>query len=322
MSESAFIVSFLTSLYGASEEGKLEKTEVSKIFNFALPKLLQALHLERPPENPGNGRTQSYRRGLAPRIAPSRPDPFSPQNLITLIKQCDALSIDRDSVLDALAKCSSALPKDEVEDVFENVLFPFLHNLCLYIHELSKDRSPEAVERQFVSQTIKAYFRQHVKAKPQAPIDWTRDLRTSCRCDDCRKLLLFVRDPHMERERFPVGKQRRFHLHCQLDGTGFKKETTRNGSPRTLHVWKTNLAFDGDSRRWKEKLQIARSWLAKFVEQSHLIEIIGNEDYQELQQLAQTGVTASVLTSTTAQSLNADTPTATVSKKRSYVDLT
>lgn len=250
-----------------------------------------------------------------------QPKPFSPQNLTLLIRQCDALSIHRNAILDTLAKRAAALPEKYVEDVFENVLLPLVHSLCLYLHELSNDRPLEPAETNFVSQTIKTYFERHV-AKPRMPPDWTRDIRINCHCDDCRKLQRFARDPRMEREKFPVSTQRRHHLHCQLDGTSFEKETTRNGLPNTLHVWKTNSKFEDDSRRWEKKLQRARSWLAKFVEKSHLIEIIGNETYQELRRLSQAGATTSVLPPMSARSLNVDAQTATMSRKRSYVDLT
>lgn len=320
MSESAFIVSFLIFMYGSSEEGKLDKGEVLKVFNFALPKLLPALRLERPLGDEGNVRSQSYRLGLVPRREPSRPDPFNPQNLTLLIKQCDALSIERGAVLEALTKCASELPEAHVEDVFDNVLLPFVHGLCVYLHGLSEDRPLEPWERDFASQILKTYFRRHVQAKPQPPANWARDLRISCRCDDCRKLQQFARDPHMEKERFRVAQARRSHLHHALIGTSFHTETTRNGSPHTLHVTKTNNEYRNLVLQWDKKLRNAGIWLEKFVKESHLVEIIGNENYQELQQLSQEGVKEPALNPTTAQSLNANAPGVTVIRKRSYAN--
>jgi len=90
-----------------------------------------------------------------------------------------------------------------------------------------------------------------IAAPPRPPPDWARVGVTSCDCADCVMLDAFLRDPRRERERFPLRKDRRLHLHRiidheQLDTT---HQTERRGSPHTLVCTKT----DGSYRRACER---------------------------------------------------------------------
>jgi hypothetical protein len=51
----------------------------------------------------------------------------------------------------------------------------------------------------------------------EPPQDWTRDAELGCNCEDCRALSLFLRDPAQRVGRFPIRKERRQHLHQQIE---------------------------------------------------------------------------------------------------------
>jgi hypothetical protein len=77
------------------------------------------------------------------------------------------------------------------------------------------------------------------------PRDWRQDARLSCGCEDCHELQLFASDPTRQTHRFRVNKDRRQHLHRQIDGHGLDMMhvTERKGSPQTLVCTKTRHGF-------------------------------------------------------------------------------
>ena len=90
-----------------------------------------------------------------------------------------------------------------------------------------------------------------IAAPPRPPPDWARAGVTSCDCVDCAMLDAFLRDPRRKRERFPLRKDRRQHLHRIIDHERLDAthQTERRGSPHTLVCQKT----DGSYRRLCER---------------------------------------------------------------------
>lgn len=82
--------------------------------------------------------------------------------------------------------------------------------------------------------------------EPQPPEDHRRDNEISCDCEDCRKLSVFLADPHEEQLRLPVKKERRRHLHGVINNNrlDLTHETERRGSPHTLVCTKTTASHD------------------------------------------------------------------------------
>jgi len=70
-------------------------------------------------------------------------------------------------------------------------------------------------------------------------------LYLSCKCEDCRELQAFARDPVTQVHRFRVRKERRSHLHGQIErhDLDMTHETERVGSPQTLVCTKTRRTF-------------------------------------------------------------------------------
>ena len=80
----------------------------------------------------------------------------------------------------------------------------------------------------------------------EPPKDWKREARLGCKCDDCVALSRFLRDPAERVGRFPLNKQRRRHLHQQIDKhrCDIKHVTERKGSPQTLVCTKTQDSYE------------------------------------------------------------------------------
>ena len=77
------------------------------------------------------------------------------------------------------------------------------------------------------------------------PQDWTRDANLGCRCEDCQMLSRFLSDAAQQVARFPLRKDRRQHLHQQIDKhrLDLTHVTDRVGSPQTLVCTKTQASY-------------------------------------------------------------------------------
>src|SRR5262249_49850893 len=64
--------------------------------------------------------------------------------------------------------------------------------------------------------------------------------------EDCRMLSRFLRDPEQRVGRFPLRKERRRHLHQQIDQhqCDCTHVTERKGSPQTLVCTKTQASYE------------------------------------------------------------------------------
>jgi hypothetical protein len=99
---------------------------------------------------------------------------------------------------------------------------------------------------------------------PPAPRDWSQPVALSCRCDDCRALESFARDPRLREHRFRVRKDRRQHLHHQIgrNGLDMTHVTERMGSPQTLVCRKTRERYQRQCSRHAEDVDAMRALLA------------------------------------------------------------
>ena len=81
---------------------------------------------------------------------------------------------------------------------------------------------------------------------PEAPKDWRQEGKIRCTCGDCRELQTFVLDPVERTHRFRLRKDRRRHLHEQIQrhGLDMTHETERRGSPQTLVCTKTRRTYE------------------------------------------------------------------------------
>jgi hypothetical protein len=99
---------------------------------------------------------------------------------------------------------------------------------------------------------------------PEPPKDWKREAKLGCKCEDCAALSRFLRNPAERVGRFPMAKQRRQHLHRQIDQHHLDctHVTERKGSPQTLVCTKTQNSYER-SRKQYEVDQIVLAELDK-----------------------------------------------------------
>lgn len=99
---------------------------------------------------------------------------------------------------------------------------------------------------------------------PEPPKDWKREAKLGCKCEDCAALSRFLHDPAERVGRFPMAKQRRQHLHRQIDQHHLDctHVTERKGSPQTLVCTKTQNSYER-SRKQYEVDQIVLAELEK-----------------------------------------------------------
>src|SRR5262249_7630654 len=95
----------------------------------------------------------------------------------------------------------------------------------------------------------------------EPPADWRREARLECGCEDCQMLSRFLRDPEQRVGRFPLRKDRRQHLHQQIDRHQLDctHVTERVGSPQTLVCTKTQASYE----RRKKQFEVDRMLLAE-----------------------------------------------------------
>lgn len=73
-----------------------------------------------------------------------------------------------------------------------------------------------------------------------------RDADLKCNCCDCRELSKFLQNPNEHVHRFPLRKDRRQHLHRQIEThhCDLTHVTERTGSPQTLVCTKTQGSYE------------------------------------------------------------------------------
>jgi hypothetical protein len=92
--------------------------------------------------------------------------------------------------------------------------------------------------------------------QPAPPTDWRQDVRIGCKCEDCRELRAFAHDPDERIHRFRVRKDRRRHLHSEIDrhGLDMTHVTERKGSPQTLVCTKTRRSYERKCAAYREDI--------------------------------------------------------------------
>ncbi|KAM6514007.1 hypothetical protein FALCPG4_015191 [Fusarium falciforme] len=151
---------------------------------------------------------------------------------------------------------------------------PFLRSL---IPILTSNAIPLDTERyqKLFSTFFKAYLDNFVGLEPGNNQDLVRN-GVRCSCFDCGVLNGFLTDPARMIGHFSVNKQRRMHLHRQLDSSGVDctHETERSGSPQTLVVTKTFRYQVKRHQDWASRRTLAATKIGIF-EHDHLRLLLG-----------------------------------------------
>ncbi|PYS55140.1 MAG: hypothetical protein DMF76_26280 [Acidobacteria bacterium] len=158
-------------------------------------------------------------------------------------------TLNASTLRDAACKSMTANPK-----VFNPA------TLIVPVLQLLRERNGDAVLSDKEFQRLWAHSAEFLLARseqpPQSPKDWRQDVKIVCRCDDCRELQAFALDPATQTHRFRVRKERRQHLHQQIDHhrLDMTQLTERTGSPQTLVCSKTRATYERQCRQYNEDL--------------------------------------------------------------------
>ena len=96
------------------------------------------------------------------------------------------------------------------------------------------------------------------KTPVPVPTDWAQDVTLGCTCADCAELQHFLRDPQERVHRFRVRKDRRQHLHQQINAHGCDVDhvTDRKGSPQTLVCTKNRASYEKRQQQFETDTQL------------------------------------------------------------------
>ncbi len=89
---------------------------------------------------------------------------------------------------------------------------------------------------------------------PKEPADYRRAAPIKCGCADCAQLKRFLEDPNERVLRLKAGKDRRRHLHSEIDinRIDLTHVTEHVGSPQTLVCTKTTASYQASLRKYRE----------------------------------------------------------------------
>ena len=94
--------------------------------------------------------------------------------------------------------------------------------------------------------------------------DWSIKENVSCKCEDCNVLSEFLQSDTEKNMRWPMGKDRRAHIHRAIDGLGIPvtHQTEHTGSPHKLILIKTDKLYSQAKQRF-DNVEKALCRLAK-----------------------------------------------------------
>jgi hypothetical protein len=148
---------------------------------------------------------------------------------------------------------SHALADQKHYDLHE-VLIPDVKAISMWLAKVPA--AQEAASR--ILQHCLTELRAATAEPIEPPKDWTRDAKLGCNCEDCRALSRFLRDPAQRVGRFPIRKERRQHLHQQIEGhqCDCTHVTERIGSPQTLVCTKTQASYERRQKQYEVDQQL------------------------------------------------------------------
>jgi hypothetical protein len=137
---------------------------------------------------------------------------------------------------------------------YEYTILPFLKGIIMRL--VQGENELEMYNNLF--QTCVSIYIQRCVGKEPVQINWSRT-PVRCTCRDCTDLNAFLRSPVDRVKRIVVSKQRRHHLHIQLDAHTDCTHLTERGYTETMVVTKQGKSFGDSLRVWNTK---AKSVLA------------------------------------------------------------
>lgn len=164
---------------------------------------------------------------------------------------------------DLTAKIAAAAHLIKPEQ-FPHIWIPLLQQLIPILDKNSIPLSTPEYQHLYTT-LLTAYLEKCVGKQPAKPTSLRRPT-VSCSCADCARLNIFLADPNQRTFRIAVNKQRRGHLHSNLEHGRIDctHVTERVGSPQTLVVTKTTKTADLARRQWAARRTGAEKVLVAF----------------------------------------------------------
>ncbi len=161
----------------------------------------------------------------------------------------------REGIVESLFQAFSAIEAPDLLERFLNhaLIDPKHYDLHTVLIPAAKTvyneidaQSPVAEASQRLLQHCIDDLQDLTKTPVPVPTDWAQDIEIRHNCEDCQELQRFLRDPEARVHRFRVRKDRRQHLHRQIDSHGcdITHVTERKGSPQTLVCTKTRASYE------------------------------------------------------------------------------
>jgi hypothetical protein len=159
---------------------------------------------------------------------------------------------------------------------FPAVWLPFLRHTVLMLTSVAIPLDTPCWRDMF-AQVLLKYVEKYVGHEPEQDESLARP-SVDCDCRDCVSLSIFLNDSTRRVGEFSIGKQRRGHLHRQLQSANADctHETFRGGNPQTLVITKTFLQNERMRSNWKLRRVQAEKEFDMF-DKSQLSLLLGSE---------------------------------------------
>lgn len=143
----------------------------------------------------------------------------------------------------ALLEYNERLPQLTTKFITCSKLYPLLTTLAPAILELHNSLATLEMReslKQLLLHCI-SNLENSLRCPLSPPATWSHPILITCSCADCQQLKKFLHNPNTMQCRFRMGKQRRQHIHQQLDAhrCPVTHTTEHVGNPHTLIVTKT-----------------------------------------------------------------------------------
>ncbi|CAD0084108.1 unnamed protein product, partial [Aureobasidium vineae] len=189
-------------------------------------------------------------------------------------------------VASIISETSSMDPQD-----YKHTMLPCLKSIIVRLLE-GKDETD--MYKELFQTCLSRYINRFVGQEP-VQINWSRN-PVRCNCRDCMDLNAFLRSPVDRVKRLRVSKQRRHHLHTQLDTYTDCTHITERGYKETLVVTKQGKSFEENLKTWTDKAKSALATLRSLEDQestsdspSQLRKLLGDK-YAEIMTLRRVGI--------------------------------
>lgn len=262
ISEVPMVTYFLCSLFETPHATFIDVSSISTalrplLTDFSDSMKLQPDRYRPPPVDPNKRVIGGYMLPVSAAPQASKPIAIEEaRNLAFVLHQYYGLGMldEMQKTLRSLSDQAKTLPIDS----FEVILLPTLKSLLPRVVSTNLSTSSETPFGGLFQSVLASYICRYVQDPPSPPKNWSMPKRGCAGvCPDCRALDAFLINPHQSVGRFPMGQQRRRHIHTQLDNSDCTHETVRVGSPHTLVVTKTRRGHSAQIAAHEQRHQIA-----------------------------------------------------------------